>query len=494
MAIATGHIINQRYRIVKTLTQGGFGRLYRAWDLSLKRPVALKQNLDDSQVGSDQFETEALILADLHHPNLVRVTDYFKTPDEGQFLVMDFVEGEDLQSRIDRNGPLQEEQAVVWINQVCDALVYIHSQTPPIIHRDIKPANIRITPDGIAILVDFGIAKTYSPEKITVTGARAVTPGFAPIEQYGSARTDARSDIYAVGATLYTLLTGIEPPESINLLSGDNLPKLRTINVQISPSLEKTVHTAMALQPSSRYQSVPAMQAALNVPTVQPSPSRDTWVAKIAVIFLIILILIDIAGILSGIIQTSMISSIIQGDDIAANTISRNDFIHQAVTFTQFLVWILASIVFLMWIYMTSKYLSRVSRNYKYTPIWASAGCLIPFYNLVHPYRVLKNIWYSSNTGSQITQQGVDTSNPRFVVFWWILSLTSILLFIITVILSGNQLSLYQLQTASFMFLLSYIANATAAGITIILINKIEGMLVKKENNQENIARTVQID
>ena len=141
---------------------------------------------------------------------------------------MDFVEGQDLQEKLDQlNGPLPESQVLTWIDQILEALDYLHHQNPPVIHRDIKPGNIRITPQGIAMLVDFGIAKVYDPAYRTTLGARAVTPGFAPFEQYGQRPTDARTDLYALGATMYTLLTGQVPPESIDRVAGTALPPPR---------------------------------------------------------------------------------------------------------------------------------------------------------------------------------------------------------------------------------------------------------------------------
>ena len=489
MSISTGHIINQRYRIVKTITQGGFGRLYRAWDLSLKRPVALKQNLDDTQVGREQFETEALILADLHHPNLARVTDYFYAPDVGQFLVMDYVEGEDLQSMIDRSGPLSEEQAVVWINQVCDALVYIHNQKPPIIHRDIKPANIRITPAGRAMLVDFGIAKSYSPDKVTVTGARAVTPGYAPVEQYGSARTDARSDIYAVGATLYALLTGKEPPESINLVSGANLPRLRSINVHISPSIDEAVHVAMALQPADRFQNVPAFQAALSH-QVTTKLSYNRWLPKVTLIFFAILALIDLAVALSGFMQFSIISRIIQGEEISASVISNYDRIHQWTSIIQIFIWVITSIIFLVWITVSSSQLSKLVQNFKYSSMWVILGFFVPFYNLIHPYLVIKEIWRVSNLQVETPPGMQRSTGSGILIFWWFVSLLSFALIGISVFFSSSASSLNEFRFGGLMYLIAYLINAVAAGFTILIINKTNQLQETTFEQQQVIRRT----
>jgi serine/threonine protein kinase len=143
VTLNSGDILFNRYRIVHLVGQGGFGAVYRAWDLSLKVPVAVKENLDTSAEAQRQFEHEAQLLAPLRHPNLPRVSDHFFVPGQGQYLVMDFVEGKSLEALLaERGGPLGEAEALGWIAQVCDALEYLHTRTPPIIHRDIKPQNI----------------------------------------------------------------------------------------------------------------------------------------------------------------------------------------------------------------------------------------------------------------------------------------------------------------------------------------------------------------
>jgi serine/threonine protein kinase len=153
---------------------------------------------------------------------------------------------------------------LIWIAQVCDALSYLHNQPSPIIHRDIKPANIKIRSDGRVMLVDFGIAKIYDPQFATVVGARAVTRGYSPPEQYGDGTTDTRSDIYALGATLYHLLTGQIPPESVQrMVSGIALPPPRELNDQISPKIEQTILRAIEVATDSRFQSVGELRAAL---------------------------------------------------------------------------------------------------------------------------------------------------------------------------------------------------------------------------------------
>jgi len=253
-----------RYRIVKLLGRGGFGAVYKAWDVRLNVACAVKENFETSAEAERQFAREAALLANLRHPNLPRVSDHFTVEGQGQYLVMEYIEGEDLQVKLEAaGGPLAEGQVLPWFIQVCDALTYLHTHTPPIIHRDLKPANIRITPEGTAIVVDFGIAKLYDPLKRTTLGARAVTPGYAPFEQYGQEPTDARSDVYALGATLYAVLTGKTPVESIARMGGRALPSPRQVNAAISPQVEAVIVKAMALLPEERFQSVAEFRAKL---------------------------------------------------------------------------------------------------------------------------------------------------------------------------------------------------------------------------------------
>jgi len=275
MPLNTGQVLNQRYRIVKLLGQGGFGAVYRAWDMNLKRAFALKENLDLSPESVRQFEREASFLADLHHPNLPRVIDCFVIQDQGQYLVMDYIEGETLEEKMNRvGGPLPEAQVLPWITQVCEALTFLHTQKPPVIHRDIKPANIKVTPEGKAVLVDFGIAKAQKGQMQTTLGARAVTEGYSPPEQYGHGVTDVRSDLYALGATLYHMLTGIPPVESVQRYLGSSLPPPRRINQSVSPATETAVLKAMDIDMSNRFQSAEAFRTALDTPISVLPPSN----------------------------------------------------------------------------------------------------------------------------------------------------------------------------------------------------------------------------
>ena len=276
MSLSTGTVLENRYRIDALLGEGGMGAVYRASDQRLRQFVAIKENRMASPASARQFESEALMMARLRHPNLPRVGDHFITPDGAQYLVMDYIEGEDLGQILERTGALDEARALAWIDQVCDALVYLHSQNPPIIHRDIKPGNIKITPQGQVFLVDFGIAKIGEARERTRTGALGVTTGYSPPEQHGSGGTDARSDVYALGATLYTLLTGRVPPDSVQRsIKAEILTPPRQLRPDLNPSLASAISAALNTTPTDRPQTIAAFRALLRpgAGTRPPGPS-----------------------------------------------------------------------------------------------------------------------------------------------------------------------------------------------------------------------------
>ncbi|GEM_PF-61556 len=273
MTLAKDTILENRYRIDELLARGGMGAIYRGFDLKLQTPIAIKENVFQTPQHIRQFEQEALILARLRHSGLPRVGDHFSFEGQ-QYLVMDFIEGQDLWEIMQQDEqPLPETQAVDYIRQICDAVRYLHEQNPPIIHRDIKPQNIKITPDGRAVLVDFGIAKVSGGGSQTYTGARNVTPGYSPPEQYSGEGTAPASDIYALGATLYSLLTCQKPPDSISLMTKTTiLPPPEQFNPQISPPVAQAIKHAMQTKLTQRPSSVVAWQAELLTPLPALTP------------------------------------------------------------------------------------------------------------------------------------------------------------------------------------------------------------------------------
>ncbi len=276
-----GTILRERYRITGLIGQGGMGAVYVADDLRLEgRKTAIKAVHAELVEPSDgalreqaraQFHREASILARLDHPNLPKVSDYF-CQNGCDFLVMDFVPGPDLLQLVEearaKGEFLEESQVLSWTGQLVEALRYLHGQHPPILHRDIKPSNIKLTADGRLKLVDFGLVKVMVSDEartVTVLQGRG-TAAYIPIEQYGgdTGHTDVRSDIYALGATLYHLLTGRPPADAKQRFLNPNvlLPP-RAINPAISPHVERAILWAMEMHPDDRPANVDELWAAL---------------------------------------------------------------------------------------------------------------------------------------------------------------------------------------------------------------------------------------
>lgn len=282
-------ILRERYRIIKSIGQGGMGAIYQAADLRLDgRLTAIKvvtgdpgRLPTDQSQASEQFYREASVLARLDHPGLPKVSDYF-TEDGADFLVMDYVPGDDLRTLIDQarasGAFLPERQVLDWTRQILDTLAYLHSQESPVVHRDIKPSNIKLTPDGRIKIVDFGLVKLLVPDERTITVVQGRgTAHFTPLEQYGgdTGHTDIRSDIYAFGATLYHLLTNEPPAEAKQrFLSPDRLVAPREINSSISPRTEQAILWALGLHPDERPPSIAHLRDAL-YKGIFPDPSGD---------------------------------------------------------------------------------------------------------------------------------------------------------------------------------------------------------------------------
>jgi serine/threonine protein kinase len=309
--LCAGTLLRDRYEIVSLIGQGGMGAVYLAADVRLPgRRCALKEirlppTLSPAAEAEarEQFHREASVLARLDHRNLPKVSDFFDV-DVRDYLVMDYVPGRDLLQivrearRKDRF--LSESEVLSWTEQLCDALSYLHRQDPPVLHRDVKPANVKLTPEGEIKLVDFGLVKPMDPDSVTTfTGLRGVgSVPYTPLEQYGdiSDRTDVRSDVYALGATLYHLLTGTEPPSAQEVfLQRDALVLPRQVNPAISPAVEGAILAAMSPHPGDRPPTVDALRRLLRsqpldrAPTSPPpAPGRiargDAWLWVIGVL------------------------------------------------------------------------------------------------------------------------------------------------------------------------------------------------------------------
>ncbi|GAB4198430.1 MAG: hypothetical protein OHK0022_17770 [Roseiflexaceae bacterium] len=261
--VTAGYIFQGRYAIEQVLGSGGFGTVYLATDNRLNIKVAVKSNLLGDSSAQARFFQEAQLLAKLKHPNLPKVTDYFieaQGPYTGHYFVMEYIQGENLHDKLQREGFLNEQVTLSIITPILHALQYLHQQN--IIHRDIKPKNVLMTSEGHVFLVDFGITKDLSNTTKTLLGANACSSGYSPLEQYTLQGTDARSDLYSVGATMYSLITGETPPDAVDRLTHDNLIPISYFQA-ISPDIEKIINKLLAVQPKDRYQNATEVQNAL---------------------------------------------------------------------------------------------------------------------------------------------------------------------------------------------------------------------------------------
>jgi hypothetical protein len=270
--LANGTVLQNRYRIVRHLGRGGMGSVYEALDERLGRSVALKMTFARAEHMRRAFEREARILAHLSHPALPRVIDHFGEGNE-QFLVMDYIPGLDLKALLEQQErPFDEAEVLRWGDELLDALEYLHSHEPAVVHRDIKPSNLKLTAKRGIVLLDFGLAKGAVGQSASATLSRSImgySPHFAPPEQMQGERTEPRSDLYSLAATLYNLLTGQMPPDAFHRVTAqlndepDPLRPLEEINPAVSPYTSAVIMRALAPKPSHRWPSASAMRAAL---------------------------------------------------------------------------------------------------------------------------------------------------------------------------------------------------------------------------------------
>jgi formylglycine-generating enzyme required for sulfatase activity len=297
--LSAGRTLRGKYRIEAPLKVGGTARVYRATVLPRGISVAVKEMsvavVDAAERArmEERFINEVKVLEKLRHPGLPSILDSFR--DGGcHYLVMELIEGTDLQDRLDSGkGPIEPEVALAWALQILDILDYLHSLDPPVIFRDLKPSNVMLTSGGRLKLIDFGLAKIFEPQ---MPGTRyflkgSGTPPFSPLEQYGASEswTDARSDLYALGVTIYYLLTKSLPPEPPEIIiAKGEIPKPTDLNPSIDVDLERVILKAMALMREARYESARQMREALmkvSAPPLEPKGEAKVGAAEGEVAF-----------------------------------------------------------------------------------------------------------------------------------------------------------------------------------------------------------------
>jgi serine/threonine protein kinase len=285
--LETGQTLLDLYVIEECVGSGGMGRVHRAHRIDNNQTVAIKEIECHHEDDLEQIRGEAETLRGLSHPALPRVFDFIADV-ECCYIVMEYVPGRTLFDVIHHGNPPSEATVLGWGRQLCDVLSYLHQRQPIVIFRDLKPSNVMMTMGDRLKVIDFGIAKTMeTPGEMTRTILKGtVSPGYSPPEQY-SGGTDARSDIYALGATLYVAATRQKPPESLELASGDRqLAEVRSLNPSIGERTAALIHHMLQLRPDQRPQNITAVlaeleKAAAAIPAAQaglasPSTAADT--------------------------------------------------------------------------------------------------------------------------------------------------------------------------------------------------------------------------
>lgn len=258
-----GTIIEGKYEVLKLIGKGGMSKVYLAMDKNLNKQWAIKEIErkaydKNNEVVVASAMAEANMMKKLDYPSLPRIVDIIEK-ENVIYVVMDYIEGETLSSVLSKEGAQPQEVVIEWAKELCRVLDYLHTQNPPIIYRDMKPANIMLQPNGNIKLIDFGIAREYKEQNLADTVSLG-TKGYAAPEQFGGkGQTDARTDVYCLGVTLYHLLTGqnpCEPPYEIY--------PIRYWNPQLSSGLEAIIQKCTQLNPEDRYQSCAEMLYALD--------------------------------------------------------------------------------------------------------------------------------------------------------------------------------------------------------------------------------------
>ncbi|MEE1031942.1 MAG: serine/threonine-protein kinase [Ruminococcus sp.] len=278
--IKTGVILLDKYEILKEIGRGGMSVVYLAMDIRLNKQWAVKEirkkgNTIHDEITVHSLLAEAQLMKNLDHPALPRIVDMMDTEDT-ILIVMDYIEGETLEHHLLLEGPLPEACVIEWGKQLCDVLSYLHNQNPPIIYRDMKPSNIMLKPEGTIKIIDFGIAREYK-EQQTDTMILG-TKGYAPPEQY-CGRTDQRSDIYALGMSMFHLLTGVDPRK------GHPYIPVRQHNNQISEGIEYIIDTCVQPAAEKRYQNCKELLYDLEHPQQLTEGYRKKRKRKIGMFF-----------------------------------------------------------------------------------------------------------------------------------------------------------------------------------------------------------------
>lgn len=292
-----GSVLDGKYKIISVIGQGGMSTVYLARHQRLNKEWAVKEisreYCENYEMISRQLVLEADILKKLNHPGLPKIIDIIEKKDV-IWMVMEFIEGKTLKEVLKERGRIQETEVLSWGKQLCEVLSYLHSRTPPIIYRDLKPDNIILKKTGRLVLIDFGTAREYCYEKNSTDTTYLGTRGYAAPEQYGGmGQTDERTDIYCLGVTLYSMLTGYSPEK----------PPYKIYHQQywgenISCEIKEVILKCIQLEPDMRYQNCKELSYAFSQVDYKKHTSLKTEKRKVKKL-IVFIVLLQISGMFS---------------------------------------------------------------------------------------------------------------------------------------------------------------------------------------------------
>lgn len=330
-----GSIVDGKYRILRVVGKGGMSVVYQAVNEKANKIWAIKEVRKDGvqnyEVVKQNLIVETELLKRFNHPNLPSIIDVIDG--DGTFLiVMDYIEGNSLSKALESSGAQNQEDVIEWSKQLCDVLGYLHSRKPPIIYRDMKPANVMLKPDGNISLIDFGTAREFKSSSVEDTTCLG-TQGYAAPEQYGGhGQTDARTDIYCLGATMYHLVTGHNPSTPPY-----EMYPIRQWNPMLSSGLEEIILKCTQRNPEDRYQSCAELLYALDhyqdLDVENKKVQKVKWKTFIASLILTVVMLLGTVGfsIASSAMTSQTYSSLINEGDNMADGIDLSDDERQTV-------------------------------------------------------------------------------------------------------------------------------------------------------------------
>lgn len=400
-----GMVVENRYKILREIGRGGTSCVYLAENIRLHNYWAIKEvyknRIIENENKSSMLIAESNILTRLRHPGLPSIVDIINTP-YSDLIVMEYIEGVSLDKILSQRGVCSEKDVLKWAQQLCDVLSFLHSQQPPIIYRDMKPANVMLKPDGNIVLIDFGMAREFNKRSLHDTTYLG-THGYAAPEQYNDkCQSDARTDIYSLGVTLYHLVTGHDPclpPYGIN--------SIRVHNPSLSSQLDAIIQRCTKLEPEQRFQSVSELSNALKsidgtekiAVEFDEKPNKKTkkWLWLVAIVSVVVIGII-VASVSSMKYMMGNCSGIV--GELSTDIINKVNEAQDVTLYFEQDVYIVET--------NERKYFSFEPEKTGYYDIYSNSGDVIPV------------IWLSDSDGTLLGQDNTTGEYSDFSLRCWL--------------------------------------------------------------------------